>query len=412
MEERRDPGGQEPEEEKDYAFMQEVIKDETGSRKFKRDVRRMAGLGLVFGLVACVTFCVFGPWIESRFGGAKEEVEIPRDEETLPEEETREQDPEEDSYRQMLNSLKSISEQAGKSVVSIAAVSGREEASEAKLQTSGVVVADNGQELLILGQILDGQEEEKLQVIFADDRNYDAVVKRQDRNLGLCVYAVSRQSITEDTWGAIRVAVLGSSYTVEDGDAVILLGQPYGNAQIALYGLVEASESYADHADGHYPLIATDVEGDAGRSGVLVNTSGEVIGVIGEPTEGRGEAGLVEAYGISDIKDVIEFLSNDQGVPYLGILGSDVTEELTEQGIPAGVYVDEVEADSPAMEAGIQSGDVITQIDGSGVADFQAYHSALMKKQAGGSLRVTCQRQGTGGEYVEINFNVTVGAKE
>ena len=64
------------------------------------------------------------------------------------------------------------------------------------------------------------------------------------------------------------------------------------------------------------------------------------------------------------------------------------------------------------MEAGIQSGDVITQIDGSGVADFQAYHSALMKKQAGGSLRMTCQRQGTGGEYVEINFNVTVGAKE
>lgn len=61
MEERRDPGGQEPQEEKDYAFMQEVIKDETGSRKFKRDVRRMAGLGLVFGLVACVTFCVFGP---------------------------------------------------------------------------------------------------------------------------------------------------------------------------------------------------------------------------------------------------------------------------------------------------------------------------------------------------------------
>ena len=81
--------------------MQEVIKDETGSRKFKRDVRRMAGLGLVFGLVACVTFCAFGPWIESRFGGAKEEVEIPRDEETLPEEETREQDPEEDSYRQI-----------------------------------------------------------------------------------------------------------------------------------------------------------------------------------------------------------------------------------------------------------------------------------------------------------------------
>ncbi len=150
----------------------------------------------------------------------------------------------------------------------------------------------------------------------------------------------------------------------------------------------------------------------AERSGIIVNTSGEVVGVIGRPTEGRGEAGLVEAYGISDIKEIIEFLSNDQSVPYIGILGSDVTEELESQGIPTGVYVNEVEADSPAMEAGIQSGDIITQVNGGEVATFQAYHSVLMQKQAGSTLRITCWRQGTGGEYVEINFSVTVGTKE
>lgn len=424
MEEHRDPKEQEPlgeegskeeDSREEYSFMQEVIKDEAGSRKFRKDAKRMAGLGLIFGFVACVSFCVLQPWIEERLGNDREEVQIPRDEEeqATAEEEQTDLDTEQDSYRQMLNSLKSISEQAGKSVVSIAASSGQQgSAEEEEPQTSGVIVADNGQELLILGQIVTRQDPGNVQVTFNDGKSYDAVIKRNDRNLGLCIYAVSRGTITEDTWGAIRVAVLGSSYSVEDGDAVIVLGQPYSNTQIALYGLVEASESYADYADGHYRLITTDMEGDASRSGIVVNTSGEVIGVIGQPTEGRGEAGLVEAYGISDIKDIIEFLSNDQGVPYIGIRGSDVTEELESQGIPAGVYVNEVEADSPAMEAGIQNGDILTQINGGEVASFQAYHSSLMQKQAGSTLRLTCWRQGTGGEYVEINFSVTIGTKE
>ena len=60
-----------------------------------------------------------------------------------------------------------------------------------------------------------------------------------------------------------------------------------------------------------------------------------MIGVIGEPRKAGEKLALWRHTAISDIKDVIEFLSNDQGVPYLGILGSDVTEELTEQGIPA-----------------------------------------------------------------------------
>lgn len=434
MEERKDPKGQEaleeenvparteesmPEEQpvpqEEYSFMQEVIKDEAGGRKFKRDAKRMAGLGLIFGIVACVSFCALQPWIEDQFGNSQAEVEIPRDEEEELTAEEGQDDPdtEEDGYRQMLNSLKSISEQAGKSVVSVTAISGQQEGSEGEgRQTSGVIVADNGQELLILGQIVTREDPGNVQVTFNDGKSYDGMVKRYDRNLGLCVYSVSRELITEDTWGAIRVAVLGSSYSVEDGEAAIVIGQPYENTQMALYGLVEGSESYADHADGHYRLISTDVEGDSSRSGVVVNTSGEVIGVIGEPTEGRGKAGLVEAYGISDIKDIIEYLSNGQDVPYIGILGSDVTEELENQGLPAGVYVDEVEADSPAMGAGIQSGDIITQINGGEVASFQAYHSALMQKQAGSSLRITCWRQGTGGEYVEINFSVTVGTKE
>ena len=117
------------------------------------------------------------------------------------------------------------------------------------------------------------------------------------------------------------------------------------------------------------------------------------------------------AYGISDLKDALELLSNNQAVPYIGVYGVTVTEELTSgQGIPSGVYVREVAADSPAMAAGIQSGDVITQVDGSKVTTLSGYSSALMQLAEGDEIRIRGQRQGTGG-YVDITFRVTVGSK-
>ena len=71
-----------------------------------------------------------------------------------------------------------------------------------------------------------------------------------------------------------------------------------------------------------------------------------------------------DVYKRQDIKDIIEKLSNDETIPYIGIQGIDVTEEIANQGIPEGVYVKEVDAESPAMAAGIQAGDIITSIGG------------------------------------------------
>ena len=94
-------------------------------------------------------------------------------------------------------------------------------------------------------------------------------------------------------------------------------------------------------------------------------------------------------------------------------LGTDVTEEMSEQrGIPSGVYVDEIEADSPAMEAGVQCGDVITSINGESVSRMQFYNNQLMDQKEGDTLRLQGFRKGAGGEYVDISFTVTVGTKK
>ena len=86
------------------------------------------------------------------------------------------------------------------------------------------------------------------------------------------------------------------------------------------------------------------------------------------------------------------------------------------QGIPQGVYVKEVDAGSPAMAAGIQSGDIITNIADTDIINLLGYHNTLMKQNVGDKILVRGKRQGTGGEtggeYMDIDFGVTVGYKQ
>lgn len=412
-------------EEEEYSFLQEIIKDEAGDQaKWKHDVLRRIQLGLIFGLVACFTFFACKPWVEKRFEGDPTEVTIPQDEQ---QEENQTQQEEEqvqeqktvlttETYQEMLNNLKQVSGEVRKSVVEIQGAVTEEEFSkdqeEKEKSISGMIVADNGQELLILAGELPVKDAKIIRVTFSGDSQCDAILKSRDAGLGLCVYAVQRKNIADDVWAQIETATLGGSKVVSEGDTVIAVGKLYGCDTIAGYGVIESGENYLDKADGQYQTIYTDVAGDISGSGVLVNIRGEVIGIINTSIRTDDQTNKISGYGISDIKDVIELLSNGKNVPYLGVSGVEVSSEMQGQGIPQGVYVKEVDAGSPAMAAGIQSGDIITNIADTDIINLLGYHNTLMKQNVGDKILVRGKRQGTGGEYVDIDFGVTVGYKQ
>ena len=78
--------------------------------------------------------------------------------------------------------------------------------------------------------------------------------------------------------------------------------------------------------------------------------------------------------GISDLKSMIQELSNGNSPVYFGIKGQNVTGTMaTRYGLPVGIYVTDIELDSPAYAAGIQPGDIITGIDGNMVLTIQAF---------------------------------------
>lgn len=143
---------------------------------------------------------------------------------------------------------------------------------------------------------------------------------------------------------------------------------------------------------------------------MIFNLKGELIGVITRQSP-NDIKNLVSAYGISELKPIIEKMSNGQAVAYLGIHGMDVTKEANEElNVPYGAYVKEVEMDSPAMLAGIQTGDVIVSVGGVDITKYTEYTAQMMSYSAGRTIDVVIMRQSQE-EYKEMNFTITLSGR-
>lgn len=421
-EQKRQQEESEMNETPEYSFLQEVIKDEVGGTgKRKKRILRKIGVGIFIGLVACFTFSVFKPWVESRMSGDPDEVTIPRDTKQTAENEAGSSGEDgngqkKDNYSKSVKSLSDVAKKGKRSVVSLlvltgATVGNKEFVSESQ-SVSGVLIADNGQELLILGPTMEVGETQQIQATFCDGKKYRVTEKKSDANLELTIYAVKESQLEEKTAKSIRLAALGSSYEVKKGDTTVLLGMLFGQGDAVGYGVLRSSTEKAEWADGTYHILGAELAGFTGGSGIMFNRQGEVIGIICDAAGEDAKEELMHAYAISDIKDVMQFLANGESVPYIGIHATDVSENIAEdRGIPKGIYVDKVEADSPAMRAGIQSGDVLTAIGGTDIENFEQYHELLMEEKEGTHLLIKGYRRGAKDQYVAVHFNATVGNK-
>ncbi len=413
------------EEEEPFSFLQETIKPKPLSReKILSQLARIAIYGLLFGIFACLGFFALKPWVEKQFQGDPKTVTIPEDEEEKEGEETSgeveatetEQPLSAGSYAQIMESMYETSSEAYKGVVSVRAVTDTEdwESTATGIQTSvtGLIVADNGQELLILSDDSICSEAQGWTVIFADGNSYHAGLKKRDKNRGLAVFGVAREGIASTTWSAIKVAELGNSNLVQQGDVVIALGNTFGYADGTGYGIISSNAYQEVFSDGECRVLATDISAAKGGTGILFNQEGQAIGLISPDIWEEEESTTANAYAISDLKSVIELLVNGESVPYIGIFGTTVTDDISQQqGMPDGVYVVQVDADSPAMTAGIQSGDVIQSVGGTEVVTTSAYEQAVRKCRAGEPVKIRGSRLGADG-YVDIEFDVTIGSRE
>lgn len=413
--------------EETFSFLTETIKPKTKSRKrLLRQFVRMVIYGLVIGVFACCSFFALKPWAERVFGEEFDKVTIPEDEMFLRGKgtggtTTQGQQFTEESYQKMMNTLYLTAQEAKKSIVSVRIKKDAEWTKEQRQKESaacaaGIIAADNGQELLILTDQSVCDSGTEWEILFSDGSSVPAVLKVQDKNRGLAVFRVLYGDVSENTRRRTKTAEFGNSNLVAQGDIVIGIGSLFGYEEGLGYGIASSVEYHEIFADGQCGVIATDIAVAQSGTGVLIDQSGKVIGLIRQGLFGENGSEYPEvtanALSISDLKSEMELMLNGKNVPYAGIRGVTVTKDVAEeQAIPEGLYVTEVESDSPAMASGIQNGDVIQEVNGETVTGISSFENVMLDCAVGDLVKVQGKRRGSGG-YVDTEFTLSIGIKK
>ncbi|MCI9296697.1 MAG: PDZ domain-containing protein [Lachnospiraceae bacterium] len=319
-----------------------------------------------------------------------------------------------EEYQALYGVLGELRAEVEKSIVSVTAVTSDVNWINDTLEntgvTSGLVVADNGRELLILTGYQELKGADSITVAFGGEQK-EASVKETDQATGLAVIAVPLQELSGEQLEGIAYAVLGSSAgRILVGQPIMALGSPVGISDSVCYGMVTSQGAALGLLDSNYKLLTTDIYGSRSASGVLANMRGEVVGILYNGQESDDMQNGLCAIGISELKRTIEKLSNGEKMVYLGIHGAEINSVIyQEYQLPKGAYVTGIDMDSPAMQAGLQSGDIITKVGEEDIVSYAEFVNMLMKAQVGQNLKLTVARQNQGkGEYQEMTVTVTL----
>ncbi|MGN1299690.1 MAG: S1C family serine protease [Candidatus Scatovivens sp.] len=236
--------------------------------------------------------------------------------------------------------------------------------------------------------------------LYNDSTEYKATIVGTDSYTDLAIIKIDATGLTP--------ATLGNSDDLKVGEFVMAIGNPLGLDTTVTSGIVSALDREVEDEEGNiYTTIQTDAAINSGNSGgALVNSKGQVVGINSMKLSGTDIEGIGFAIPISSATNVINQLIDKGSVirPYIGIAGSDISEATSSRyNIPQGVYVEEVQEDSPASKAGLQKGDIITAINGNNIKTISELNKVKFTCNVGDKVTLTLTRNNQ-----EMNVELTL----
>lgn len=290
---------------------------------------------------------------------------------------------------------------------------------ESTFSGSGIIVDQNDQELLIAtnNHVISGAT--TLTVCFVDETLVEATIKGSDAENDLAIISVKLSDIPSETLSAIKVIQIGDSDELAVGDQVVAIGNALGYGQSVSSGWVSAMNREVVIDNITLSLIQTDAAINPGNSGgALLNMKGELIGINESKYSDTSVEGMGYAIPVSTATPILSELMSketrykvdEQDASYIGITCKDISSDFAEMyGVPTGVYVDSVEENGPAAQAGIKKGDIITNFDGTKLSSYTDLVAQLEYYAAGEIVEMTISRADNG-EYKEQTVLVTLGS--
>ncbi|WP_343208019.1 S1C family serine protease [Anaerolentibacter hominis] len=414
--------GENPEqkEQEEYSFIQEKVvpKKRNKLKKFGIALLVTLLLAIIFGLVSSLVFYVSGNFIKDAFSrdDGKQKVVLDQDPDpgdTEPEDkpgdtkpdDTKKEDEKDgedeeaalEDYAAAYTKLTEVAAKVNQSIVTVTGVTSGTDwflnNSEKTNATSGLIYAENGKELLILvnrSKIIDVNE---IRVTFRNLAVSVAALYDADPVTGLAVVAVPMNEINAETKESYKIADLGESYTLTTGMPILALGSPNGYLYSMEPGIITNRKSEITVVDNKLELFNTDVNDNSNGDGVIVNLEGQVVGIITSQFKKDLNKNISTAISISKVKPLLENMANQESRPYLGVVGSELTNDAAKAlHVPYGIYITEVETGSPAFEAGLQRGDIITQMDDVIISNFVNFRTALTEAGPNHKMKMTIVR--------------------
>ncbi|MBX9925891.1 MAG: Do family serine endopeptidase [Hyphomicrobiaceae bacterium] len=260
---------------------------------------------------------------------------------------------------------------------------------------SGVIVTADGVVVTNAHVLKAGGGETEIRVALSDKREFDAKLIASDEKNDIAVLRI------EGGDGRFPFLVFEDSDTLEVGDLVLAIGNPFGVGQTVTSGIVSALARSEIGASDTQVFIQTDAAINPGNSGgALVDMSGKLVGInTAIFSRSGGSHGIGFAIPSNLVRVYVDSALKGKKLerPWLGAKLEPVTREIAEDlklDRVTGAVVTRVLNTGPANEAGLQPGDVILRVDGFEATDPRSVLYRLQTKGVGNAARLDIVRKG------------------
>jgi len=253
---------------------------------------------------------------------------------------------------------------------------------------SGVIISKDGY-IATSNHVIDHADEITVS-IGGDTTEYPAKVIGKDPKSDLAVIKI-------DAKKELPAILMGHSDNLKIGDVVFAIGNPFGVGQSVTQGIISAQNKNSIGINEYENFIQTDASINPGNSGgALVDSRGALVGINSAiVTRSGGNNGIGFAIEVDMVRDITKQLIESGSISrgYLGVSIGNLNTELRKLYKNAeGAMVIEVRPDSPAEKAGLQRGDLITQIDQKSIDSASALKNSIGKYKPGSTVAVTFER--------------------